>query len=165
MAEMAIIVKSFSMKYYLIFVITLTHYTSVAQSTNIIAPAKPSPALEKILTQEMYDFSNAWGKSDTATLSRLLAPEYRHSDVFGEIQHRNDWLIFAAKKREMTNLDINGIEILMYGDNLAVITGKMSYLFGMEKIRQDLRFTQIFGKYDGQWKRAAFQATYIKNVQ
>ena len=153
------------MKYYLILFITLTHYTGVAQSTQINTPAKPSGALEKILIQEMYDFSNAWGMSDTATLSKLLAPEYRHSDVFGEIQHRNEWLVFAAKKREMTNLEMNDIEILMYSDNMAVITGKMSYLFGTEKIKQDLRFTQIFGNYNGQWKRTAFQATYIKNVK
>jgi hypothetical protein len=65
----------------------------------------------------------------------------------------------------MANLEISGIEILMYGDDMAVITGKMTYLFGTEKIKQDLRFTQIFGKYNKQWKRAAFQGTYIKNVQ
>jgi len=152
------------MKYYLILFIALAHYTSFAQS-KIITPSKPSGALEKILIQEMYDFSNAWGMSDTATLSKLLAPEYRHSDVFGEIQHRNEWLMFAAKKREMSNLEINDIEILMYYDDMAVITGKMTYLFGAEKIRQDLRFTQIFGNYNGQWKRTAFQGTYIKNVK
>ena len=153
------------MKYYLILFITLTHYTSVAQSTKIIAPTKPSSALEKILIQEMYDFSNAWGMSDTATLSKLLAPEYRHSDVFGEIQHRNEWLILAVKKKDIADLEINDIEILMYYDNMAVITGKMTYLFGTEKIKQDLRFTQIFGNYNGQWKRTAFQGTYIKNVK
>ena len=153
------------MKYYLILLITITHYTGVAQSTKIIAPAKASPALEKILIQEMYDFSHAWGTSDTATLSKLLAPEYRHSDVFGEIQHKNEWLIFAAKKRDIANLEINDIEILMYNDNIAVITGKMTYLFGTEKIKQDLRFTQIFGNYNEQWKRTAFQGTYIKNVK
>jgi Domain of unknown function (DUF4440) len=153
------------MKYFLILFITLIHYASVAQSTKTIAPAKPSSALEKILIQEIYDFSNAWGMSDTATLNKLLAPEYRHSDVFGEIQHRNEWLIFAAKKRTMADLEINDIEILMYNDNMAIITGKMTYLFGAEKIKQDLRFTQIFGNYNGQWKRAAFQGTYIKNVK
>ncbi len=131
------------------------------QSTKILTPAKPSSALEKTLIQEMYNFSNAWGRSDTATLSKLLAPEYRHSDVFGEIQDRNKWLIFAANKRELANLEINDIEILLYYDNLAVITGKMSYLFGKEKIKQDLRFTQIFGNYNGQWKRTAFQGTYV----
>ena len=153
------------MKYYLIFFITLTHYTSVAQSTKIIAPTKPSSALEKILIQEMYDFSNAWGKSDTTTLSKLLSSEFRHSDVFGEIQHRNEWLNFASKKREIANLEITDVEILMYYDSMAVITGKMTYLFGTEKIKQDLRFTQIFGNYDGHWKRTAFQGTYIKTAK
>ena len=152
------------MKHYLIFFITLTHYASVAQPTKIISPAMPSRILEKILIKEMYDFSNAWGMSDTVTLSKLLAPEYRHSDVFGEIQHRNEWLNFAAKKRDIANLEINDIEILMY-NNMAVITGKMTYLFGKEKMKQDLRFTQIFGNYNGQWKRTAFQGTYIKNIK
>ena len=92
----------------------------------------------------MYDFSNAWGKSDTTTLSKLLSSEYRHSDVFGEIQHRNEWLIFAAKKRDIANLEINDIEILMYYINMAVITGKMTYLFGKEKIKQDLRYTNLW---------------------
>ena len=153
------------MKYYIIFFITLSHYTSVAQSTKIIAPTKPSSALEKILIQEMYDITNACGMGDTATLNKLLAPEYKHSDVFGEIQHRNDWLILAAKKKDIDSLEINDVEILMYYNNMAVITGKMSYLFGAEKIKQDLRFTQIFGNYNGQWKRTAFQGTYIKNVK
>ncbi len=129
------------MKYFLIFFITLVHYISVAQSRKIMAPTKPSSPLEKTFIKEMYEFSNAWGMSDTATLSKLLAPEYRDTDVFGKIQHRNEWLIFAAEKRDMANLEINDIEILMYYNNMAVITGKMTYLFGKEKIKQDLRFT------------------------
>jgi hypothetical protein len=130
-----------------------------------MAPTKPSGALGKILIKEMYDFTNAWGMSDTATLSKLLSPEYRHSDVFGEIQYRDQWLIFAAQKRDIANLEINDLEILLYWDKMAVITGKMTYLFGKEKIKQDLRFTQIFGNYNGQWKRIAFQGTYIKNIK
>jgi len=160
---LAIIIKSSSIKYYLIFFIPLAHYTSVAQVTRTIAPAKASSALEKVLIREMYDFTNAWGKGDTATLSKKLAPEYRHSDVFGEIQDKYEWLILAAKKKDIANLEINDTEILMYYDNMAVITGKMNYLFGAEKIKQDIRFTQIFVNYDGQWKRTAFQGTYIKN--
>ena len=60
---------------------------------------------------------------------------------------------------------LNSYEFLMYYENMAVITGKMTYLFGTEKIKQNLRFTQIFGNYNGQWKRTAFQGTYIKNVK
>jgi len=101
-------------------------------------------------------------KSDTATLSVYLAPEYRHSDVFGEIQHRADWLTFASAKRTIANLSIYDIEILIYDDNIAVVTGKMSYLFGVDEMKQELRVTQLLGNYDGQWKRMTFQATYLK---
>src|SRR5215510_5385458 len=111
---MAVIRKSFSMKYYLIFFIALTHYASDAQSTKTIALTKPSSALEKKLIQEMYDLTNAWGMGDTATLSKLLAPEYRHSDVFGEIQHKDEWLMLAAKKKDLADLEINDVEILTY---------------------------------------------------
>lgn len=150
------------MKYILSILIAMIHLTGFAQANKKFAPRKPSAALEKMLIQKIYAFSDAWGKSDTITLNKLLAPEYRHSDVFGEIQHKKDWLTFAATKRDVANLKIFDVEILMY-NNLAVITGKMNYLFGTEKIRQDLRFTQIWGTYNGQWKRMAFQATYIKN--
>ena len=148
------------MKYCFLFLLILAHNTIVCQSTKL-APTTPSRALEKILLQEMYRFSNAWGMSDTATLSKLLASEYRHSDVFGQIQHRNEWLNFASKKREVFNLEITDVEILVYFDSIAVVTGKITYLFGTEKMKQDLRFTQIFGNYEGQWKRTTFQGTYI----
>ena len=70
--------------------------------------------------------------------------------IWWAYKNRDEWLILAAKKKDLYNLEINGIEILMYNDNMAVITGKMTYLFGTEKIKQDLRFTQIFGNYNGQ---------------
>ncbi len=153
------------MKYFLIFFITLAHYIGVSQATKGMAPAKASSVMEKTLIQVMYDLSNAWGLSDTTTLRTLLAPEYKHSDVFGQIQHRKEWLLFAATKREIANLEMNDIEILLYYDSMAVVTGTMSYLFGTEKIKQDLRFTQIFGNYNGQWKRSSFQGTYIKDIK
>ena len=91
------------MKYCFLFLLIFAHNTIVCQSIKL-APTTPPGALEKILLQEMYRFSNAWGMSDTTTLSKLLASEYRHSDVFGQIQHRNEWLNFASKKREVFGL-------------------------------------------------------------
>jgi hypothetical protein len=151
------------MKYGLFLILLLAHHAMMSQSTKV-TPVTPSAAIEKILLQEMYRFSNAWATSDTATLSKLLTSEYRHSDVFGQIQHRSDWLNFASKKREVSNLEITDIEILLYFDSIAVATGRITYLFGLEKVKQDLRFTQIFGSYEGQWKRIAFQGTYFKNT-
>ena len=101
------------MKYCLIFLLLLAHRTTMCQPATIV-PTTPSAVLEKTLLEEMYRFSNAWATSDTATLNKLLAPEYRHSDVFGEIQHRSEWLNFAAKKRDVFNLEITDVEILVY---------------------------------------------------
>ncbi len=149
------------MKYFIIIIFTIIHLTADAQSTKLTGQ-KPSSKVEKILIQTIYDFSNAWGKSDTVTLARLLSSEYRHSDIFGKILHKKDWLAFASIKREVTDLKISDIEILIYPGGIAAITGSMYYLFGPEKIKQTLRFTQILRNYNGQWKRIIFQATLIK---
>ena len=140
----------------MIIFFTVIQITGHAQST------KPSSNVEKILIQTMYDFSNAWGKSDTATLAKLLSPEYRHTDVFGKIQNKKEWLAFAASKRAVTDLNISDIDILMYPAGIAAVTGNMHYLFGPDKIKQALRFTQLLRNDNGQWKRIIFQATLIK---
>ena len=125
-------------------------------------PTTPSDKLRKLLIQTMYDFSNAWAKSDTVTLTKLLVPEYRHTDIFGKIQNKKEWLVFASNKREVADLKISDIQILIYSCNIASVTGSMNYLFGPEKIKQALRFTQFLRNYNGQWKRIIFQATLIK---
>ncbi len=149
------------MKYLLIVLSIVIQLTGNAQPTNF-APHKPSEKLKKILVQTMYNFSNAWAKSDTATLTKLLAPEYRHTDIFGKIQHKKEWLNFAAGNRDVADLKISDIEVLIYSPDIATITGSMNYLFGQEKIKQELRFTQLLRNYGGQWKRIIFQATLIK---
>jgi len=50
------------MKYLLIILFTIVFPESFTQSATNIFPHKPSDALEKILVQRMYDFSNAWRK-------------------------------------------------------------------------------------------------------
>lgn len=47
----------------------------------------------------------------------------------------------------------------LYNNNIAVVTGKMSYQFGEEKSNSG--FIQIWSSNDAQWKRTTFQATLI----
>ena len=150
------------MKYFLFILFIGIRITGFTQSRVNFAADIPSDKLKKILIETIYNFSNAWGKSDTAMLNKFLAPEYRHSDIFGKLQHKKEWLTFAAIKREVADLKISDIEILIYSRNMAAVTGRMNYLFGAEKIEQQLRFTQILRNYNGQWKRIIFQATLIK---
>ncbi len=150
------------MKYILIILLLLKHTAGFSQAAKRLTPQKPSDALEKILIKKIYDFTNAWASSDTVLLNSLLAPEYRHSDVFGALQHKKDWLIFAAAKRAVTEVELSDLETLIYDKDLAVITGKISYLFGPEKLKQVLRFTQLWKNDSNHWRRVSFQGTYVK---
>ena len=150
---------------YLFIVLLSFYFQPFAQSPKQLIAHKPSEALSKELIKNIYDFTNAWAKSDTQTLSKMLAPEYKHSDVYGALQHRNDWLTYATNKREVSDLKIYNTEILLYHDDVAVITGEISYLWGAEKVNQELRFTQIWTKSKRQWKRSVFQGTYINKLK
>jgi hypothetical protein len=124
-------------------------------------PIKPTEQIRQELLQKVQDFTEAWAKSDTASLSKLLANEYRHTDIWGKILHRQDWLTYATMPRKISDIVSNDVEILQYNDNVAIITGKMSYQFGEEKQTQEIRFTQIWSNNAGHWKRTTFQATLI----
>ena len=150
------------MKHILIILLLLNFTAGYSQAAKRLTPQKPSDALEKILIKKIYEFTNAWASSDTVVLNSLLAPEYRHSDVFGALQHRKDWLMFAAAKREVIDIELSNLETLIYDKTLAVITGKISYLFGPQKLNQVLRFTQLWRNDSNHWRRVSFQGTYIK---
>ena len=137
-----------------IIFLTVGVATANAQHLDYTQPTKPTEAVRQQLIAKMQEFTQAWTRSDTASLSALLAEEYRHSDVVGKIQHRQEWLEFAATpRRELSDIKIDDVEIILYG-NIAVITGRMPTF--------TLRFTQLWINRDGHWKRAAFQGTNIE---
>ena len=136
-----------------------------SQQKTSVQPVKASEILQEQLLQKIQYFTEAWGKSDTVALSKLLTDEYQHSDVWGKILHKQDWLTFAAAPRKVSDIVTTDVSILLYTQNIAVITGKISYKFGEEKIIQELRFTQVWTNYEGQWKRALFQATLIDTTR
>ena len=144
------------------FLILKIFYLNVfSQQKTSVQPIKPTELIRQELLQKIQTFTEAWGKSDTVTLGKLLANEYRHTDIWGKILHRQDWLTYAATPRKISNIAIIDVEILLYNDNIAIITGKMSYQFGEEKVTQEIRSTQIWSNNEGQWKRTTFQATLI----
>ena len=149
------------MKSLLFFILTVFYLNVFSQQSISVQPIKPDERIQQELLQKIQGFTEAWGKSDTAALRKLLAAEYRHSDIWGKIQHKEDWLTYAATPRKISDIVSSDVEILLYNNNIAVITGKMSYLFGEEKLTQEIRFTQVWTINEGEWKRATFQATLI----
>ena len=149
------------MKSLLLLMLTLFYLNVFSQQFAGDQPVKPGEKIRQMLLQKINGFTEAWGKSDTVTLSKLLAGEYRHTDIWGKILHRQDWLAYAATPRKISDIVTDDVEVLLYNDNIAVITGRMSYQFGSEKLTQEIRFTQVWTTNEGEWKRATFQATLI----
>lgn len=147
------------------FILTIAHLNGFAQQKANFLPIKPNEKVRQELLHKIQSFTEAWANSDTAYLGKLLANEYRHSDIWGKILHRQDWLIYAAAPRKISEIVANDIEMLIYDDHMVIITGKMSYNFGEEKITQEIRFTQIWSNNDGKWKRVTFQATLIDKTK
>lgn len=63
---------------------------SFAQKNPTIQATKPSETVRQEIIQVMQHSILAWGVSDTLTLSKLLATEYRHSDIYGKILARQE---------------------------------------------------------------------------
>lgn len=153
------------MKVFFLVILTIGYLNVFSQQKVHVRAKDPNDATHQKLLQEIRNLTEAWGKSDTVVLSKMLAKEYQHSDVFGKIQNRQEWLTFAAAPRKISDLIINDIEVLLYNNNIALITGKMSYLFGDQKAPQEIRFTQVWTINYGKWKRSAFHATLINKTK
>jgi hypothetical protein len=149
------------MKGIFFFILTIVGLNVFSQQKINTQPIKPNEKIRQVLLQKIQHFTEAWAKSDTVYLAKLLANEYRHTDIWGKILQRQAWLTYASTPRKISDIVSNDVEILQYNDNIAIITGKMSYLFGEEKQTQEIRFTQVWSNNEGQWKRTTFQATLI----
>lgn len=153
------------MKGLYVFLLTIVSLNVCAQRKASVQSIKPNEKVRKEILHKIQFFTEAWAGSDTASLSKLLANEYRHTDIWGKILHRQDWLTYAAASRKISAIATDDIEILIYNDHMAIVTGKMSYKFGEEKVAQEIRFTQIWSNGDGKWKRTTFQATLIDKTK
>ena len=143
------------------FILTIACVNVFAQQKANSQPTQPTESVRQELLHKIQYFTTSWAASDTVALNKLLADEYQHTDIFGKMLHKQDWLVYAASPRQISEIVSDDIEIFIYDDHLALITGKMSYNFSAEKIPQELRFTQAWSNSDGQWKRTTFQATLI----
>ena len=132
------------MKSLLFFILTIYYLNVFSQQPISAQRIKPAERIRQELLQKLQGFTEAWGKSDTATLSKLLTGEYRHTDIWGKILHKEDWLTYADTTRKISDIISSDAEIVLYSNNIAVITGKMSYLFGEEKLTREIRFPQVW---------------------
>jgi ketosteroid isomerase-like protein len=115
-------------------------------------------------------FAEAWASGDVEALAALLSPTYTHTDVFGGLSSRADWLAYAAGRAgRSTQIAFRSVQTRRIGDT-AIVTGINDVTGGGARNPGDqkplsLRFTQVWMLRDGRWLREAFQGTPIGTEQ
>jgi ketosteroid isomerase-like protein len=158
-------VAGFEMKIFEVFLLlTLFSGLQILSQTSVTAQTnRETKKIEKV----MLRFGDAWAVNDIPTLDALLSKDYIHTDFFGRVQNRAQWLGYVKDRRAkgITNrIAFDDVQIRVYGDT-AVITGrniiKGALTVPANESSTEIRFTQVLQKTHGDWMRTGFQATAV----
>jgi ketosteroid isomerase-like protein len=115
-------------------------------------------------------FSKAFVEADVSILNTLLSEDYIHTNSTGSVLNKQQWLEYNKTRRadlEAGRLEIESYEnkdlrIRVYGES-AIVTGT-NVAKGKREGKPfvtELRFTHLWIKQSGQWKRAAFHDSAV----
>jgi ketosteroid isomerase-like protein len=115
-------------------------------------------------------FSKAFVEADVAILDMLLSEDYIHTNSTGSVLNKQQWLEYIKNRRaelEAGRLEIESYEntdlrIRVHGES-AIVTGNnvaKGKIEGKSFVTQ-LRFTHLWIRQSGQWKRVAFHDSSI----
>jgi ketosteroid isomerase-like protein len=108
----------------------------------------------------------AYRAADMQTLGGLLTDDYVHTNGgSGSRLNRDQWLSWVGSQRELLDsgelridtYEVSDTRVELYG-NVAVVTGivRSSGVRNNEPFGVHVRFTNVWVKRDGVWRRAAF---------
>lgn len=125
--------------------------------------AEPQAAADVAhLTRAACEAGTAYAARDLDTLDRLTADDYRQTDVRGGVLTRAQWREFVRNRKSVLTIECDDIEVRLYGP-AAVVTGGWTYT--SHKPEGDVvvrsRWTSMWTKERDDWKRHAFQNTYV----
>ncbi len=126
---------------------------------------------EEEIRASLDRFFKAFVEADATTLEALLADDYVHTNSNGGTLNKTRWLDYirtrnAELKSGRLRIDSytnDDLKISVYG-NTAVVTGRNQSRGAREgqAFSLELRFTHIWVKQAGQWRRAAFHDSAIQ---
>ena len=154
---------------FFVFLLAIGCAVSQAQPRDKKTAANRSGESEVQKASDIY--YRAFYSGDVDTVKRMTRDDYLQTDVLGNVQDKAQWLTeyylpLAQLIRNGLKLDIaisNDVRIRRY-KNVAVITGrttvKSSAVSGDAKPR-DIRFTQVWVKFDGKWQRGVYHNAFV----
>lgn len=114
------------------------------------------------LTRLATEAGRPYASRDLPTLQRITADDYLQTDVRGGLLNRTQWLDFVKNRRSELTVETDNVEVRFYGQT-AVVTGHWIYTKkenGKNTVTNS-RWTSVWTKYPGGWKRHVFQNTYV----
>lgn len=120
---------------------------------------------ETELAQTIEKFNQAFMQADVKVLDTLLTEQYLHTNSGSKAFNKASWLKWIkgrqasvkAGKLKYDSYQTEDLEMVLYQD-AAVVTGR-NIAKGKDADKAfsvDIRFTHLWVKQDGQWKRASF---------
>jgi ketosteroid isomerase-like protein len=128
-----------------------------------VLAARPPEDVAQALMKLENDWAKAALAADSASLEKLLAPDYVYTDQ--DAQMATTAQMVAGMKSGATKyatFTVGDMKVHVYGD-AAVVTGK-GHIKGTENgkpVDEEIRFTDTWVKRNGQWICAATQVTRI----
>ena len=104
----------------------------------------------------------AYASRDLATLDWLTARDYVQTDVRGTVLNRAESMDFVRNRQSTLSIKCEDVEVRFYG-SVAVATGAWTYTNHKTtgNVVTHSRWTSVWTKENGDWKRRAFQNTYV----
>jgi ketosteroid isomerase-like protein len=125
---------------------------------------------EQEIRKLLDEFAQAFAQVDTVVLQSLIADDYVHTNLTGEVLNKAQWLERAQMRRadisagkfKIDHYSYDDVRIRIYG-NTAVVTGQAITTGRQEgkEFKWNLRFTNVWVKREGRWQRVAFHDSNV----
>ena len=121
------------------------------------------------LQEAIRRFAKALAAGDTAALDSLLSLGYRHTDMFGRLWVRAEWLAQVGPEKSRSTVSDFGHFGFVIKGNLGIVTG-IKHLHtvgardGADENEPPTAFTQVWVWQQDRWLREIFQATPIVDM-
>lgn len=134
---------------------------------------KTSQELIQEVKAEIAEFGNLYTAADTSKLKSFLSSTYLHTNPDGKKISKEEWLKWVGSRRtEIQNgnliidvYEIRDLHVRLLSDKAAVAEG-IVYSTGKENSEPftiHIKFTNVWIKEEGKWKRTVFHDSRIEN--
>ena len=129
------------------------------------APAgEEAPKVIELLRDIEERLATAWVEGDRSFIERVLADDWRVTDLTGRVLTKAEVLeeAFGSLDRQIVSMQIDDIKVRPFGD-WAIVTGRTQAAgkYRGEVVEVKLRFTDVFANRNGKWQVVASQATML----